>query len=304
MEPQQLKISDYESLKPYFENQNYNLCVYALPSILAWTSSCYQPYGVVKDGALVVCARFSKPEYNHIILPIMPDDRDYSPEYLADLLREVGFDALWFIPEDYIARHGRENIEKLFNLEEQSGYHDYVYLTEDLAGLKGNRFSKKRNLVNQFEKTYMNGHNRVTIEEMTSATSSASLDFLDEWCEVNDCDANEDDLSCERIAAMNTIEHIDYFDVKGIQLRLDGKVAALGIAAPLTADMGVLHFEKAFADVKGLYQYFDRECARRLFSEFKYINKENDMDIPGLAHAKKSYHPVMIGKSYKLMLKQ
>ena len=67
--------------------------------------------------------------------------------------------------------------------------------------------------------------------------------------------------------------------------------------------MGVLHFEKALSNIKGLYQYFDSECAKRLFKGYKYINKESDMGDPGLAKSKKSYHPVMIVKSYKLIIK-
>jgi hypothetical protein len=62
--------------------------------------------------------------------------------------------------------------------------------------------------------------------------------------------------------------------------------------------MGVLHFEKAFSRVKGLYQYFDRECARQLFAESSLINKENDMDIPEIAYTKSSYFPTMRIKSF------
>ncbi|RPJ82238.1 MAG: DUF2156 domain-containing protein [Deltaproteobacteria bacterium] len=71
----------------------------------------------------------------------------------------------------------------------------------------------------------------------------------------------------------------------------------------MTDSIGVLHFEKAFAAINGMYQYFDRECARRLFQKYAYINKESDMGIPGLAKAKKSYYPVMREKAYKLVLK-
>ena len=41
-------------------------------------------------------------------------------------------------------------------------------------------------------------------------------------------------------------------------------MSAFGIGSRLRADMGNLNFEKAFPHVKGLYQFLDRECARRL----------------------------------------
>ena len=79
------------------------------------------------------------------------------------------------------------------------------------------------------------------------------------------------DLACEKQAAINTIENLEQMDLKGILVRLDGVVSAFGISAPLTQDMATLQYEKAFSNVKGLYQYLDRECARRLFEGFTYI---------------------------------
>ena len=88
-----------------------------------------------------------------------------------------------------------------------------------------------------------------------------------------------------------------------IQDVIDGKVSAFGISAPLTRDMATLQYEKAFGSVKGLYQYFDNACARRLFNGYTYLNKESDMGIPGLTKAKKSYHPFKMVRSVKLILK-
>ena len=89
----------------------------------------------------------------------------------------------------------------------------------------------------------------------------------------------------------------------GLLLRIDNAVSAFGIAGHLTETTGALHFEKAYAGVKGLYQYFDNLCAKHLFNGYQYINKESDMGIPGIAKAKRSYHPVRIVKSYRLTVK-
>jgi len=71
----------------------------------------------------------------------------------------------------------------------------------------------------------------------------------------------------------------------------------------LTQEMGVMHFEKALAGIKGLYQYFDNICVKHLLKDYKYTNKENDMGLPGLIKSKKSYHPVMMIRSYELKLR-
>jgi hypothetical protein len=83
-----------------------------------------------------------------------------------------------------------------------------------------------------------------------------------------------------------------------------GTVSAFGISSPLTDNMGVLNFEKAHASIKGLYQFLDNECAKYLFTDYKYINKESDMKLSDLAQAKRSCNPVDIVKSYRLTVRE
>lgn len=295
--------ADYPRLKRFFERQEYRLCEYSLSLIIVWNNTEYQPYGAIDGESLIIGAEFAtQKEKRHLILPISPV-KEHTPEELSDLAEKLGFESFWFVPEDYIKAYGKKRINSFFTVSGQKDFNDYVYRTDDLVALKGNKYAKKRNLIHQFERNYIsNGH--VRIEPMDPQSAPDCIDFLEEWCEQNHCDAEGDlDLACEKQATIHAIENIDRLGVKGLLLRLDGKVRAFGIASQLTANMGVLHFEKADANIKGLYQYFDSQCARELLNQYEYINKESDMDIPGLAKAKQSYHPAMIIKSYVLTLK-
>jgi hypothetical protein len=294
---------DFYLYQPYFKNQRYPLCAYALSSIIAWSNQEYHPLGAVVDSALIIGAEFKETKKNrHLLLPICPE-REYSPEELAAVAKSFGYSQFWFVPQEYIERFGRETIEAYFQVKSHGAYDDYVYRVEDLARLKGNRYSKKRNLIKQFKRNYV-ATGRTEIAPISAENAQACLAFLEEWCKGRDCDADDQvDLSCEKEAAINTINHIDTFDVKGISLSIDGKVSAFGISAPLTDDMATLQYEKAFSNVKGLYQYFDNACARMLFEGYTYLNKESDMGEPGLAKAKRSYHPFTMVKSFRLVLK-
>lgn len=298
-----IKFEDYPKLKRFFENPRYRLCEYSLSSIVAWTNDDYQPVGIIDGEALIVGAEFNLHRENrHIMLPISPQV-EYSPEELHDLTARLGYAEIWFVPEIYLETYGKSRVQACFQIVRQEGYDDYIYLTEDLVQLAGNKYSKKRNLINQFRKNYLRNGN-VRDEELDLSNATECIAFLEKWCEMHHCDVDqESDLACEKQAAINTIEHIDILEVSGLVLRIDGEVSAFAVASRLSDDMGVLHFEKADAQIKGLYQYFDRLCAERLMSPYRYINKESDMDVPGLAKAKKSYHPVMKLKSYKLILK-
>lgn len=296
--------SDVAVYKPYFSAQQYTLCGYALSSIIAWSNEEYQPFGGFRDDALVVAAEFAiEREHRHLILPISPQ-KEYQPLELSELARELGYNTFWFVPESYIERQGREELMQYFTIVPHEAYDDYVFRTEDLALLKGNKYSKKRNLIHQFEREF-SADGRLQVEAMGPAVADECLEFLDLWCAERDgCDgAVNSDLACEKQAAITTIENLEQMELKGLLVRLDGVVSAFGISSALTQDMATLQYEKAFSDIKGLYQYLDRECARRLFEGFTYINKESDMGMPGIAKSKRSYHPAMMVKAYKLIVK-
>ena len=295
--------SDFAAYKPYFSKQRYTLCGYALSSIIAWSNEEYQPFGAFADDALIVAAEFAtEQEHRHLILPIAPE-KEYEPRELARLARDLGYSTFWFVPESYLERQGRDELARYFSIVPHEAYDDYVFRTEDLAFLKGNKYSKKRNLINQFEREFVNT-GRVQVEEMGPAVVDECLEFLEQWCEERDgCDGvKNSDLACEKQAAITTIENLEQMELKGILVRLDNVVSAFGISSALTQDMATLQYEKAFSHVKGLYQYLDRECAQRLFDGFTYINKESDMGMPGIAKSKRSYHPAMMVKAYKLIL--
>ena len=294
---------DYAAYRPYFEDQRYPLCAYSLSSIIAWSNTEYKPYGAEYDDALVVAAEFEQVKKNrHLLLPISPH-RMYTPEALVTVAELAGHTQYWFVPGEYVDHFGEERVGRYFTIDHQAAYDDYIYRVKDLAALKGNRYAKKRNLIKQFQRAYADP-GRVTIESIGKENTDACLEFLEAWCRERDCDADDQvDLSCEKQAAINTLMHYDAYELRGILLRVDGAVSAFGISAPLTADTATLQYEKAFGSIKGLYQYFDNACARMLFDGYTYLNKESDMGIPGLSQAKKSYHPVRMVRSVKLILK-
>ena len=293
---------DFQELKPFVLHQKYRLCYYSLPSILTWCNEFYKPYGAIEGNTLFLGTEYSEETENrHLMLPLSPEE-DYPPETLRDLAVSLGFDKYRYVSEEYLDTYDRCRIDALFRISEQEESEDYLYLTEDLSGLKGNKFSKKRNLVNQFQREYVN-RDRVTVEPITSSSSKECIDFMSRWYEESHLDIDNDvDLICEREAIIQNLAHIDLLETRGILLRIDGDVCAFGIGGHITDDTAALPYEKAYPRIKGLYQYFDKLCAEKLFEGYTYINKESDMGVPGIAKAKKSYRPVKRVKAYELKL--
>jgi len=298
-----VSVSDYDIIKPFFSDNPYGLSVYSPASIIAWSYGTFKVDFTIDNGELFIAGqKEGHPEYRHLILPLSRET-SFTPSRLHDVARRAGFDRYWYAPGDYLETLDPAELDSLFIKEEQPEFQDYVYLTDDLIHLPGNRFSKKRNLIHQFSREYLR-KDRVIVEEIDPTDVEECLQFLEIWCDQHDCDIDqESNLACEKHAVITTLKNMARFESNGIQVRVDGKIFAFGIGSRLNRTTATLNFEKADTGIKGLYQFLDNECARRLFSGFRYVNKESDMNIPNLAESKQSYNPILRIKSYILTLR-
>lgn len=176
---------------------------------------------------------------------------------------------------------------------QQAGYHvepdrdnaDYVYRVADLAELAGRKYAKKRNHIKNCLAQY-----RCEYEPFSAAVIAECLAMQGHWCEMKECAINLE-LSGEDAAIRDTMEHCEEFGCLGGAIRVDGKIAAYAVAEPLSPETAVWHFEKAMPDINGLGQLITHWFAREALSGFTYVNREQDLGIPGLRQAKKSYYP-------------
>ena len=169
---------------------------------------------------------------------------------------------------------------------------DYVYLVSDLAELAGRRFSKKRNKIKQCLKKHLCEYVPITPELM------AECEIMQEnWCHSRDCGRNPG-LCNEANAIAETFAHFEDFGLLGGAVRVDGTIQAYAIAEELHPGTAVWHFEKAMAHIPGLGQLINQWFSRYGLSGFDYVNREQDLGVPGLRQAKESYFPHhMVGKN-------
>ena len=297
-----LKVTDYETLKGYFLRQPYNLSVYSIASIIAWGNQLFKTSFHLQNGVCFIANENEKErDTRHLILPVS-GQKKFPPAELYHYAKNLGYERYWFAPGDYLGLFNQSEWENYFTIVEQKEFEDYVYRTEDLIELKGNRYSKKRNLLSQFRRNYL-FYDRVSVEWIRQEDVEDCEKFVDIWCEEHACSEEEQvSLACEKSALITTLHHLERLESIGILIRIDGVVSALGIGSRLNETTATLNFEKAFVGIKGLYQFLDNECAKRLFRSYQFINKESDMNLPPLAEAKQSYYPIKRIKSFELVL--
>lgn len=166
-------------------------------------------------------------------------------------------------------------------------HNDYCYLTSELSELKGNRYHKKKNHVNQFIHHYGDSHQ---IEAITAANALDCLICSQNWCADKNCDGSKD-LCFEYLGIQHVLKNWDDYPVEGLLIRHDQIVIGYSFGEMLTDDYFVVHIEKGDTRYQGIYPYLNMLMAGAVSGRFQYVNREQDLGIPGLIKAKKSYHP-------------
>jgi hypothetical protein len=180
---------------------------------------------------------------------------------------------------------------------EERGQWDYLYEISDLIDLKGNRYHKKKNLVNQFKKKY-----EFSYTPLVSGLVEHAIGMQSDWCAWRDCESSEI-LSAENRAIYKILEDWERLDgAIGGALMVNQQMVAYTVAEELTEDTVLIHFEKGDTEYKGVYQTINQMFLAHSAQDFIYVNREQDLNDEGLRKAKLSYKPVDFLRKYRVVL--
>ena len=158
----------------------------------------------------------------------------------------------------------------------------------ELAELKGKNFQPKRNHVNKFKRTYNYKYTPLTVDLIPHC-----LELEEKWCEEHDCE-EEESLINERKALNIALRNFDALGLVGGALWVDDEIVGFTYGAPVNHDTFAVHIEKADSHIDGSYNILNQEFARHIPEQYVYLNREEDLGIPGLRKAKLSYRPVIL----------
>ncbi|MEA5003447.1 MAG: phosphatidylglycerol lysyltransferase domain-containing protein [Christensenella sp.] len=172
---------------------------------------------------------------------------------------------------------------------------EYVYNAQDLMNLSGKKYHSKRNHVNCFLRDYES-----TFEPYEDKYREECLRLQIEWSKIKDGDPREAEE--ELLSITKALDHWRELNFKGCVVKIKGEVVAFSFGEQISSDTAIIHIEKAKAGVNGLYAYVNNEFVKRVWSHCKYINRAEDMGVPGIRKAKKSYHPAFMLEKYDVLL--
>jgi len=255
--------SDYSFMNLWAWAEDYGLS-------WAWNDDC-------------VWIRQSRPE----ILYWAPVGPWYEIDWGTRLADDPNGEIIFIRIPDKLVEYWQTKFVDRATFEEERGHWDYVYSVSDLIELKGNRFHKKKNLLNQFVKKY-----EYTYVPFGPQLIGQAMDLQEDWCTWRDCESSEV-LSAENRAVYRVLENWEQLNgMLGGALLVDGKMVAYTVAEALTPQSIVIHFEKGDTQFKGVYQAINQMFLAHSARDFLTVNREQDLNDEGLRKSKLSYNPL------------
>ena len=98
----------------------------------------------------------------------------------------------------------------------------------------------------------------------------------------------------EQVALRRAFEKWEELALEGVALMENDRILAMTVGSFLTEDTFDVHFEKALEEIDGAYAAINQGFAaylREKYPALRYLNREDDLGLPGLRQAKLSYYP-------------
>jgi uncharacterized protein len=291
-----LELQDKDIFREFLKAYEPETSELTFTNLFIWRSYYKFKWSVYKDWLVIVSL---EGEYGtYAMEPIGPSPRDEVTRLVLEWMREEKKEnnpRIERADERILAEiEGMKGI----SIESTRDHFDYVYLRDELVNLAGNKYRSKRNHINQLLRTYSYQYSDLAPYHIQDC-----IELQDRWCEMKRC---EDDLDLlgEWDAVKEILKSYTSFEVQGAVITIENKVVAFTIGQMLNDDTAVVHIEKADPEIPGLYPVINQQFCENNWKNVKYINREQDLGIPGLREAKLSYYPDHMVNKFRITLNQ
>ncbi|MGQ9671807.1 MAG: DUF2156 domain-containing protein [Candidatus Aminicenantales bacterium] len=271
-----------EAINDFIRRFPPQICEINFPNIFIWRNYEFPQLTTINGNLCILCQPPGEPAY---FLPPLGETQ----------LRETLEICLDFSPR--LARVPEAFVEKYcagLELEPDRDNFDYVYLVSDLIHLQGKKYDGKRNRIRKFGRSHTYRYFSLSVEHLENC-----LQLLDRWMQEK-ADQAPPVGEHQKTAILEALAHFEDLGLIGGGIEIEGKLEAFSIGSPLNPTTAVIHIEIVNPAYDGLSQLINREFVRRAWARFEFINREQDLGLPGLRRAKMSYHPHHLVKKYNV----
>lgn len=262
---------------------------YSFSNLFGWRNACGYALAQLGDGLLIRREDHGKMTF---LQPLVSKAHGEAVKACFEYLQAAGHaGVIERVAEDFVHALGTD---PGWTIHEDRDQFDYLYLAAELRELAGERFHDKKNLLNQFQRKY-----QANYLPLTADIAHRCIEFAHEWCEDRRC-MQYPGLREENCAVVQMLLHFAELELIGGALEIAGKLVAFTIAEKLNPPTLVIHAEKAKQGITGIYQAINQQFLLAQTDEVIYVNREQDLGLPGLRKAKLSYNPTALLKKFRI----
>lgn len=284
---QEVTMEHIDEFNKVLKHNRYRGCEWSLANLILWAEYYQKEYAIVNDVLVVRHARADGRV--RLTFPVGAKTEEEERRMLEEELeyfRAIGQE-VWL---EQIDTEMWERIQcwypEQFQIEWRRDAADYIYDREKLVQLAGKKLHGKRNHIKRFQEQNPGWR----YESLNEENMQECMQMAKEWCRRNCCQADEEKTE-EFHLVIQALRHYRELNMKGGLLRNEGGVVAFTLGCPISEDTFDVCFEKAFAEVQGAYPMINQQFVLHELGDYPYINREEDLGIPGLRRAKLSYYP-------------
>lgn len=293
---QPVTLSSRDELVPRISRSGVKSCEFSFANLVMWGKTFDIRYAVYRDHLYLMELDDDGKKRGLLFLPDAGNEPDATElREVSGALKSADNPGVFYcVPQEYLDRHC--DLDDFFTVSPMGeDYDDYLYEVDSLAGLRGEKLAKKRNLIRQF----LRDHPGAEVREITSSMVGECLALAEIWRSTHP-DGDSPEMLQEKAALGTLAENFDELDFTGAAVYHQGEMIAFELCSPLSDGIYDEHFEKSLYFAKGAAQFVNRECAKLLQDKAKYLNREQDMGLAGLRQAKRSYMPCEMVKNFAI----
>lgn len=292
MEFRNLRFEDIPTIQSIVYPTGYQTCQLAVSSLYCYADK-YQTQICVEDGFLFI--KQSRPDYpTAYFMPIGTGNLSTAVNRLIDYHKSNSEEdmVIWGITDDMLGAFKKTaGYYGECSMCSDRDWAEYIHSAESLLDMRGKRFHAKKNAVNQF----LRNNPDYSYEPITPANIAEVAAFQKALlADIQQSDADPEQiesLTQEDVSIQKGLKHFEVLGLIGGLIRIDGNICAYAFGGAINPKVFDMTFEKALKNYNGIFQVLEQEMIRNELSSFEYINREEDLGIPGLRFAKEKLRP-------------
>ncbi len=281
VERKKIELSDQDIFSRYIQNEDNS--TYNFTNMFIWSGDGVITYGITDD-CLALFFQGEKQPLS-VSYPVGKGDKRSAVIHLSAYLKKQGFRPVFRNLSGYMVTEMQEMFPGCFDFIEDRNVADYLYKTEKMITLSGKKLHAKRNHFNYFKNHYAYEYKTLTQEDMP-----ACMALFDAWVAEK---GEEKDMSASRRATAKLLANYNALPVRGGGIYINGKLSAFSVGEPISKTTALIHVEFAL-DYRGLFNVINSEFCAHEWTKFQYVNREEDMGLPGLRQTKLAYRPAYL----------